>query len=302
MPIVPCFDPTTGASGGPQGGGGGGGGGALTWQQIMAVDFRTQTPAIVGNGSSFSVVDTLGRTITGSINAFLAVGLAGDVEAGWDATNGFYTKILATANNTVYKVAVPLTFPNSIVMGLDDDVLVKYYGRANHPATNNRSYWCALKKPLGAGTQYETDGAQCVHLLRLTPTVSTVRFDFDGGQSANISNNPTAFNPGSTLNIIDGTQDLEFENIEPRWNARGRSKLIVPGTGRTYVAFGGRSTGAPRFDAQSSATDTYIVPQAWNGKNKLMVSNTIYNGAANGGGNQISAIHKIEIYRRTLSI
>lgn len=299
MPIVPFFDPSTGASGGPQAGGGTD---ALAWQLLTAVDFRTQTPAIVGNGTSFSVVDTLGRTITGSVNAQLAAGLAGDVEAGWDATNGFYTKIAATANNTVYKVAVPLTFPDSVVMGLDDDVLVKYYGRVNLPATNNRMYWCALKKPLGAGTQYETDGALCVHLLRLSPTISNIRFDFDGGQSANISNTPTAFNPASTLNIIDGTQNLEFENIEPRWNARGRSKLIVPGTGNTYVAYGGRSTASPRFDAQSSATDASTVPQAWNGKNKLMISNTIYNGAANGGGNQISAIHKIEIYRRTLSI
>jgi hypothetical protein len=138
--------------------------------------------------------------------------------------------------------------------------------------------------------------------LRLTPTASNIRFDFDGGQSAYIGTTPTAFNPATTLNIIDGTQDLEFENIEPRWNARGRSKLIVPGTLNTYVAFGGRSSAVPRFDAQSSATDSSVVPQPWNGKNKLMISNTIYNGAVSGGGNQISAIHKIEIYRRTLSI
>lgn len=44
MPIVPCFDPTTGASGGPQGGGGGGGGGA--------------EPRLVGDLSSFTFSDS----------------------------------------------------------------------------------------------------------------------------------------------------------------------------------------------------------------------------------------------------
>ena len=300
MPIVPCFDPTTGASGGAQGGGGGGG--MPAWQQIMAVDFRTQTPAIVGNGSSFSVVDTLGRTITGSINALVSAGLPGDVEAGWDATNGFYTKIAATTNNTVYKVAVPLEFPGGVVMGLYDDVFVKYYGRVNMPATNNRAYWCSLRKPLGAGTQYETDGAICIHFLRLTAAVANLRFDFDGGQSPNMSTNPQGENPGVTLDVLNGTQDVEFESNQPRWHDRGKSTLIVPGISRTYVAYGGSRNASPRFSAETSATVATILPQTWNGKNKLMISNTIYNGGANGGGNQISSIHKIEIYRRELTI
>ena len=67
MPIVPCFDPTTGASGGAQGGGGGGG--MPPWELLSEINFKAQGSQSLSNGTAYTLTDTLGNSFSGTAQA-----------------------------------------------------------------------------------------------------------------------------------------------------------------------------------------------------------------------------------------
>jgi hypothetical protein len=292
MPIVPFFDPATGASGGPSTGGSGG----LPWSTLAEVDFKAQGTLSLANGTAFTLTDVSGRSISGTSTAAFVNQPA--ISAGWDAARGYYVEVGNTATNSTGQISVPIAFAPGVSIGLEDDLRITVTGLINLPIAGHRNYWMvSTNSPATYG--YETSGAQGITQLRFNSTTSYLRFDFNGGQSANYT--PTSpVNPGTTLDMINGTQVCEMLTFQPRRSTRGETIFSQPNISRSLRAFGGQDAQSPVSAAQALASP-YSVPYPWNGKTAFHVNNTIYNAALNGLGAQFSQIHRVKFERRTIA-
>jgi hypothetical protein len=292
MPIVPCFDPTTGASGGAQGGGGG-----PQWELLSEINFKSQGTQVLSNGTSYSLTDTLGNSFTGTTQAVYTN--EPDSSVGWDSSRGYYAEIGAVATNTVAKMGVEVKFKSGVSVGLYDDLRVTVTGLINLPQTNHRQYWVIGNAfpvtPIAYG--HETSGAAAaITQLRLNSTNANLRFDASGSQSTNYSSTSPQ-NPGTTLDMINGTQVCQMEYFQPRLCNRGLIKFTQPNIGRTLFSWGGQGAYSPT-PVVESLVSPYARPYPWYNKTSFWVNNTIYNGGVNGSG-MFSQIHSVRFERRT---
>lgn len=293
MPIAPCFDPATGASGGAKSGGGGS---MPPWETLADVNYLNQGTQALGNATSFSVLDADGRTITGSTQATY-VNQPG-VTMGIDPVKGYFVDIASSVTNTNGQILMPLSFRSAISLGVDDDVRVTITGLISLPGVGHRQYWLA-GMGLPPTYNYETAGKCGITMLRFNSSSSYLRFDFNGGQSQNYS--PTSpVNPGTTLQMIDGTTPVEAGMFWPRRATRGETYFSQPNISRTFRAWGGQDGQAP-VNAIQALTSPYSVPSPWNGKTNVLLVNTAYNASVAGGTPQSSQIHTVKIERRSLA-
>lgn len=293
MPIAPCFDPTTGASGGAKSSGGGSS--LPAWQALLDVDFRTQGIQSLGNATSFSVVDIGGRTITGSTTADFVN--QPNVTMGIDPAKGYFVDMASSTVNTTGRIAMPLNFAAGISLGVEDDVRVTITGLIFLPGIGHRQYWMAgIGMPPTYG--YETAGKQGITMLRFNSTQSYLRFDFNGGQSPGYT--PTSpQNPGTTLQMVDGTTLVESGMFWPRRATRGETYFSQPNISRVLRSWGGQDSQAPVTSIQALASP-YSVPSPWNGKTGFVLINTSYNASVAGGSPQSSQIWTVKLERRSL--
>ena len=294
MPVAPCFDPTTGASGGAQGGGGGGG---PEWELLSEINFKAQGTQVLSNGTSYSLTDLLGNTFTGTSQAVYTN--EPDTSIGWDSSRGDYAEIGAVTTNTVGKMGVEVKFAPGVSIGIYDDLRVKIIGLINLPQTNHRQFWCIGNAYPVTPTAYghETSAAAAaITQLRLNPTTAYLRFDASGSQSSYYTATSPQ-NPGTTLDMINGTQLCEMEYFQPRLATRGRIQFTLPSISRTLFSWSGQNAVSP-YHAVEALVSPYSRPYPWNGKTSYWVNNTIYNGGANGAG-MFSQIHSVKFERRT---
>jgi hypothetical protein len=292
MPIAPCFDPATGASGGAKSSGGG----MPPWETLVDVNFRSQGTQSLGSATSFSVVDASGRTITGSTTASF-VNQPG-VTMGIDPTKGYFVDMASSTTNTTGQIAMPLAFKSGVVLGVDDDVRVTVTGLIFLPGVGHRQYWMAgMGLPPTYG--YEAEGKIGTSMLRFNSTQSYLRFDFNGGQSVNYT--PTApVSPGTTLQMIDGTTQVEMGTFWPRRATRGETYFSQPNISRILRSWGGQDARSPQTSIQALSSP-YSVPSPWNGKTNFLLVNTSYNASVAGGSPQSSQIYSVKLERRSLA-
>lgn len=292
MPIFDCFDPATGASGGAKSSGGG----LPPWQTLVDVNFRNQGTQALGNATSFSVLDASGRTITGSTVADY-VNQPG-VTMGIDPTKGYFVDMASSVTNTTGRIAMPLDFKSGVSLGVEDDVRVTITGLIFLPGTGHRQYWMAgMGLPPTYG--YETSGKQGTTMLRFNASTSYLRFDFNGGQSTNYTATYPQ-NPGTTLQMIDGTTPVEIGTFWPRRSTRGETYFSQPNISRILRSWGGQDAQSP-VPAIQALTSPYSIPSPWNGKTSLILANTSYNASVAGGSPQSSQIWSVRLERRSLA-
>jgi hypothetical protein len=296
MPIVPCFDPSTGSSGGPQGGGGGGG--MPPWELLSEINFKAQGSQSLSNGTTYTLTDTLGNSFSGTSQAVYVN--QPDSSAGWDASRGYYTEIGAVTTNTVAKMGVEVKFKSGVSIGLYDDLRVTVTGLMNLPQNGHRQYWAIGNAfpvtPIAYG--HETSAAAAaISQTRLNPTTAYLRFDAAGSQSA-YYNAVSPQNPGTTLDMINGTQPCTMEYFQPRLCNRGLIKFIQPNISRTLFSWGGQASFTPTAVVESLVSP-YSRPYPWHNKTSFWMNNTIYNGGVNGSG-MFSQIHSVRFERRAV--
>lgn len=291
MPITPFFDPATGASGGPQASGGGG----LVYETLADVNFKAQGTQVLANGTAFTLVDSSGRTISGT--SFATYTNEPSVSSGWDAARGYYVEIGNTATNTVAKMAVPIAFGAGVSVGFDDDLEFTITGVMNLPQTNHRQYWMIGIPSTILG--WEVSGTQGASMLRLNSTTSNLTFNFNGGQTQSF-NNTSPVNPGTTLDMINGTQTCTLRYFQPRRATRGDCQFTQVNIARSLLAYGGHDAQTGVNTAPQVQTGYNAVPYPWLGKTAFNVNQVIQNGAVNGLGLQFTQIHRVVCRRRTI--
>ena len=153
MPIVPCFDPDTGASGGPSSGGGPAPGpGAHEWVPELTLDLETATPVaqVTASGSNQTVSHVMGAVTLdanfkawSSNNATYEVTANGGELAGQNAASSTstlaykLTPLLASLGYEwlcKYPVAVQVLVKNWQQAHADDGI---YFGINNNTYTHN---------------------------------------------------------------------------------------------------------------------------------------------------------------------
>jgi hypothetical protein len=279
----------------PQGNGGGGGGSGA-WETLVDVSFLGQGTQSLGSATSFSVVDASGRTITGSTTAAF-VNQPG-VTMGIDPVKGYFVDMASSTTNTVGQILMPLSFAPGVTLGVDDDVRVTITGLIFLPGVGHRQYWLA-GMGLPPTYSYEGSGKVGTTMLRFNSTTAYLRFDFNGGQTTYYQ--PTSpQNPGTTLQMIDGTKSVQTEIYWPRRSTRGETSFSQPDISRTLRAWGGQDAQSPATSIQALASP-YSVPSPWNGKTGFVLVNTSYNSSVAGGSPQSSQIYSVKLERRTLA-
>jgi len=278
----------------PQSGSGGGGGGGGNWETLVNVNFRAQGTQSLGSATSFSVVDDNGRAITGSTTA--AFVNAPGVTMGIDPIKGYFVDMASSTTNTTGQIAMPLSFSPGVALGVDDDVRVTITGLIFLPGVGHRQYWMAgMGLPPTYG--YEGSGKVGTTMLRYNTTQSWLRFDFNGGQTNYY--NPSSPTP-TTLQMIDGTTQVEAGFFWPRRATRGESYFSQPDISRTMRAWGGQDAQSPSLSIQALASP-YSVPSPWNGKTSFLLVNTSYNASVAGGSPQSSQIWSAKLERRSIA-
>ena len=292
MPIVPCFDPSTGSSGGPQGGGGGGGGGGNMppWETLGHIKFKNQTPQDYTNLFSqvnFSLVDESGRTISGQLSRTVTNQNAS--RQGWDASRGFYTELIATATNSSVRMCLPLPFEPGVTVNQNDDVRITLIGKINLPAAGNNCYWLPAIPFVGS----ESSGSYGIKALRLAASAAILNFRSGSSSSPSIDQSQSF-----PLDAVQGLHEVEVVLFWPRYSTRPYCTFRKVGEETFWAAYMGQDSQSPvLFPTVSSSSGT---PSPWQTRDRYHLLHSIYNGAVNGQNQQFSHIYEVKFERRTL--
>jgi hypothetical protein len=292
MPIVPCFDPSTGASGGPQGGGGVTPGGNMPpWETLGHIKFKNQTPADYTNlfsPVSFSLTDESGRIISGDLSRNVTNQNAS--RQGWDTSRGFYTELIDTATNSSVRMALPLTFAPGVTVNQNDDVRVTLIGRINLPSGGNNCYWL----PAIPFVSSEGSGSYGIKALRLAVNAALLNFRAGSSSSPNIDQSQ-----GFPLDAINGSLDVEVVLFWPRYSTRPYCTFRKVGEETFWEAYMGQDSQGTSL-TPVTVTSYYSNPSPWQGKDRFHLLHSSYNGAVNGFNQQFSHIYEVKFERRTL--
>lgn len=149
MPITPCFDPDTGASGGPAssgGGGGGGGGGDVGWVTKLSLDLTgasssgphtTGTTTVDATGGNIDMTaDRTGNS--GNVTITAGTGAVVTAVGGSGAMSGFFDlKAALTGYDIEYIRFYPIVVDVTVTaINFDDDGSI-----ANISLTDSKTAW-----------------------------------------------------------------------------------------------------------------------------------------------------------------
>jgi hypothetical protein len=201
MPIVPAFDPDTGASGGPStsgGGGGGGGGGGTPESELLATwDFRTaDAGALSGSGN---ITKNSGADVVVAYNVFVQ---SGSPTATTDITAAGL-RVNRSGANSVSGIALALSGVFALCDSARDTLLIRahFASVVNSTMVNNQNVNVSLSNSSSSISSTPTRG-----LFLNNTTVSNLAIrvrEYDGGATTVTERNYGASWPTSGTALLE---------------------------------------------------------------------------------------------------
>ncbi len=253
MPITPCFDPDTGASGGPASSGGGGGGGGGVWTELVDLDFTTiATASALGVGSH--TLSVSGKSVgvdwsvhsggNGTCTPTNGTGLVFD--GGSDTSSGNTLSLLVSPlfasfsvedvrkhQYAVHVVITSLTYPSAgnslIFVGLNKGSNTThnsgdarmFYAEDNNDGTNEK---IRVRKNTSSSAIQATSAIKTSRVITLILTSGEVVEVQDTSGTT-----PPTPAPGAAGTIMAGADSIGLASGSPTFQANGLRAFICSG-------------------------------------------------------------------------